>query len=443
MYLKLSPRPSEEKGLAPEQLELILTNIEKKKQKLEDDIAQYIQARQHDLHEYEQTLLGSTPTPSAASISQIQPLSNIQPPPRARDATPPSDESPKPTSATTETAKPQKPNRVHKREMELRGLMAFIPLLDANDAATTKQKKARSKSKETRSEAEGSLASLGESSKSASSEVIPGPGDCSKMQEPPIDVEPPTTAEVGTTGASVSKKKKPTAELKGKRVGTRKSSLRRVPSTKAVHRKRVSLAVDDQIVHPSDSLIVTSPLSDSTTNASSNASSSIENLEDTAHASDPGPVHHSLTMSPETHATTALFASPPSLQHGPPHAVTETFVEHDERLSRSPDEEALAIYADEPPAPISTYVGGLSGSGVDDVDQAGSYGYPSSLGASYMESYMASRPLSVRIAAAEKAELEEEEAKKLIRSEERADVAVGRVEETDPDDGFLGEMDNI
>ncbi|KAF2497974.1 hypothetical protein BU16DRAFT_330813 [Lophium mytilinum] len=443
MYLKLSPRTSEEQGLAPEQLELIITNIEKKKQKLEDDIAQYIQARQHDLHEYEQTLLGSTPAPSAASISQIQPLSNIQPPSRTRDATPPSDNSLEPTPATTETLKPLKPNRVHKRELELRGLMAFIPLLDANDIATTKQKKARSKGKETRSEAESSLSSLGESSRSAASAVISGSGDPSKMQGRTIEPEPATTADSETTGASVPKRKKSTAELKGKRVGTRKSSLRRIPSSKAIHRKRVSLVVDDQIVHPSDSLIVTSPLSDSTTNASSNASSSMEDIHETAHASDPGPVHHSLSMSPEKQATTALFATPASLQYEPPQTVTEDFIEHDERLPRSPDEEASAIYADEPPAPISTYVGGLSGSGADDVDQAGSYGYPASLGASYMESYMASRPLSVRIAAAEKAELEEEEARKLVRPEERADVAVGRVEEMDLDDGFLGEMDNI
>ena len=48
------------------------------------------------------------------------------------------------------------------------------------------------------------------------------------------------------------------------------------------------------------------------------------------------------------------------------------------------------------------------------MDQTGSLGYPNSLGASYMESYMASRPLSVRMAAAEKAGLSEEEKARLV-----------------------------
>jgi hypothetical protein len=348
-----------------------------------------------------------------------------------------SDDSPRATSTTAETVKTPKPTRVHKREMELRGLMAFIPLLDANDITSTKRKKAQVKAKEARSEAAAS-SSQRESSKSAASNVVPG--NTEEKQETSFVSEPDSIAtSEGDSGASPQKKKKSTAELKGKRAGTRKSSLRRGASTKTVYRKRVSLVIDDQIVHPSDSLKITSPLSDSTAHASS---SSVEDVRETSHFDEPGLVHHSLPSTSKT-PSTLLSTSPPQLQFEPPQVATETFLEHDEQNPRSPEEQALDIYAGEIPAPISTYVGGLSGSGVDDVDQAGSYGYPSSLGASYMESYMASRPLSVRIAAVEKAELEDEEAKKLVRSEERADVAIGGVEEMDIDDGFLGEMENI
>jgi hypothetical protein len=69
---------------------------------------------------------------------------------------------------------------------------------------------------------------------------------------------------------------------------------------------------------------------------------------------------------------------------------------------------------------FSTYVGGLTGSGTDDVNQAGSYGYPSSLGASYLESYMASRPLSVRRVAADRAGLDSQEKRELLAEQARS-----------------------
>lgn len=111
---------------------------------------------------------------------------------------------------------------------------------------------------------------------------------------------------------------------------------------------------------------------------------------------------------------------------------------------------------------FSTYVGGISGSGVDDVNQVGSVGYPSSLGASYLESYMQTRPLSVRMAAAEK-EGDEGELKRLRSLEERRkqkerdaeslkekqkmdeddwDGSVARVQDVDDDD-FMGSMDDF
>lgn len=324
---------------------------------------------------------------------------------------------------------------MHKREMELRGLMAFIPLLDS-DSVSSKRKKAPPKSKES------VAVSQGESSESLLLDAAADPGKFEEKDGRGLTEEPASMKDAGKndgTGGTSSQKKKVATESKRPRA-TRKSSLRRSSSAKGIHRKRVSLVVDDHIVHPSDSLVITSPLSDSTTNASS----SMEDVQESLHHSEHDPVHHSLH--PDAHVSMppeGLSASPQPLVFEPPAVATATFIEHDERLARSPHDEASIIYADEAHAPVSTYVGGLSGSGVDDLDQAGSYGYPSSLGASYMESYMASRPLSVRLAAVEKAELAEEEAKKLLHTEERADVAVGRAEEMDADDGFLGAMDNI
>ena len=97
---------------------------------------------------------------------------------------------------------------------------------------------------------------------------------------------------------------------------------------------------------------------------------------------------------------------------------------------------------------FSTYVGGISGSGVDNVDQAGSYGYPSSLGASYLESYMKSRPLSVRVASAEKAGLAEDEKRALIDADEDVkeddiDLDFGKVEDADQSMEIMGDMEGF
>jgi len=109
------------------------------------------------------------------------------------------------------------------------------------------------------------------------------------------------------------------------------------------------------------------------------------------------------------------------------------------------------------------------------VNQVGSYGYPSSLGASYMESYMQNRPLSVRMQAANKAGLgdiekrilleekedeegeeeeEEEEEEDKQREEEIEDededlmmhthAGRGRTQDKDKDDdNFMGDMDDF
>lgn len=97
---------------------------------------------------------------------------------------------------------------------------------------------------------------------------------------------------------------------------------------------------------------------------------------------------------------------------------------------------------------FSTYVGGISGSGASDVNQVGSYGYPSSLGASYLESYMMSRPLSVRMAAAEKAELDQEERRILLEKKEEEeefemDGIVTEKSGGEDEDDFMGNMDDF
>ena len=105
-------------------------------------------------------------------------------------------------------------------------------------------------------------------------------------------------------------------------------------------------------------------------------------------------------------------------------------------------------------------VGGIDGSGVDDLNQTGSLGFPSSLGASYMESYMQSRPLSVRRAAAEKAGLGEEDTTALINAgarpddeEDNVDMDIdmdsrgvgthGRPFSEDEDMGIIGSMEGV
>lgn len=92
--------------------------------------------------------------------------------------------------------------------------------------------------------------------------------------------------------------------------------------------------------------------------------------------------------------------------------------------------------ADEHDHHWDTYVGGLHGSGVDNVDQAGSYGYPSSLGASYLESYMQNRPLSVRMQAADKAGLSEREKRAIL--EKKTDQEKVQDEQEDEVDEEFG-----
>jgi len=109
-------------------------------------------------------------------------------------------------------------------------------------------------------------------------------------------------------------------------------------------------------------------------------------------------------------SVTRTFLDPPPLPvHPPSPPTTNTSI----NIAPKPVDPTLELdandLANDNDEHWDTYVGGLHGSGVDNVDQAGSYGYPSSLGASYLESYMQNRPLSVRMQTADKVGLSERE----------------------------------
>lgn len=302
--------------------------------------------------------------------------------------------------------KKKKHGRVHKREQELYGLVTpvFLPLLDARESPPTKREPA-----------------------------APAPA-------PPTDM--PADAPARERAASEPAKKPRRASLK------KKSALRHASTPR--NRKRVSLVVDDQVVLPSDTIrepVLADPGSETT--SATNSTASLDDMIDprltdapvytehavhgdahTAHHTTRHPVHrdavhHSLpltmtskpappapsphpplvsptptplptplpTYTPPSYANRALL-DPPSL------IPLDTLPLDNLPLDTLPPSPSPAAS----PANFRTYVGGLSGSGVDDVNQAGSVGYPSSLGASYLESYMATRPLSVRMAAVERGE---------------------------------------
>lgn len=341
-----------------------------------------------------------------------------------------------------------KRTRVHKREKELFGLVTpiFLPLLDASDSTKDREKKKRHKKKEGADASPPKRADLGSSGDAEKQKD--GQGSSSKCgmdvdSEPTTGTEP-TNDQGNPTHDSTNKPKRPVMK---------KSSLRN--SGEKRRRKRVSIVIDGQTVLPADQIAepqLMSP-SETTTSSVSNSTASLEDTLDPRLRSPEEPsfhshndlMHHSLDLpsplpstSPTKHTghtltsspeRSSMSESPPSshahLEYEPPQSTTRTYLD-----TSPPTDPALIpryasnapIYADatelvdEPKDEFSTYVGGISGSGIDDMDQTGSLGYPSSLGASYMESYMASRPLSVRMAAAEKAGLGEDEKRRLLNA---------------------------
>ena len=379
-----------------------------------------------------------------------------------------------------DTAKRTKHTRVHKREQELFGLITpiFLPLLDAGTSPTKKKKEKQSAAvlQSSPSSDHGSLTRDGETGNENS-------GSRSTSNDGPMERGEGAEAADGpkeATKETPKENKKPDAMKKSKRAALKKSSLRH-NNTPRPRRKRVSLVIDDQIVLPADNipeLPLTSPTeTTASTNSNSNSTTSLEDYIDprlvsphdtpaSSHDVHHGPVHHSLDLprplpstSPTKHTSRVISDSPPSLQHEPAQTTARNFLEpsppRQETIpqygSRSPayaNEAAMTEVEEEEEEDFSTYVGGISGSGVDNVDQAGSYGYPSSLGASYLESYMKSRPLSVRVASAEKAGLAEDEKRALINADEDVkeddiDLDFGKVEDADQSMEIMGDMEGF
>lgn len=313
---------------------------------------------------------------------------------------------------------------VRQRDLELCGLItpSFLPLLDASSSRAPKKSQTPQPRRKGTAEIQSSALEKGK----------PGSTNAEILSD---DM---TTKE---TSRENIQKKNDEKDPKAKRAPIRKSSLRRVATPKpVVRRKRVSLVIDDQIVHPSDNIgeaVLTSPASETTTTASA----SIEDLQE---ASKRMMNIGKARVSPDNdEMLTDQSASNVSDEPTSPQAIIDEFLEGDP-VTLSPGERE-AMYTHESAAPSSSYVGGYYGSGVDNVDQAGSYGYPSSKGASYMEKYMSERPWSVRKATAEaeaKVIKEEEKARKALEDDFIKELKV--VRKNDVIDGrFLGEMEDI
>jgi hypothetical protein len=382
-------------------------------------------------------------------------------------------------------AKRTKHTRVQKREKELYGLVTpvFLPLLDARDTAPKKEKPQPRPKPEKVADAlhaanTGPATPMKDAEKSKEGR---------KVRREHKELE---EAMAGEPGNEVQHADSP---KKAKRSATKKSSLRQ-HNTSRSRRKRVSLVIDGQTVLPADTIHdppLMSPSSETT--SASNSTTSFDDLIDPrltepnapGHAEHQDAVHHSLPlpMSNNIHspvkplvntpssyiaepAQAPVFQSPrlpsnPTLgsSYNAPSAAIRTDL--DPPLAHSSSSLGPAspdpVYVEdtefvaEPTAEIgfNTYVGGLHGSGADDVDQAGSYGYPSSLGASYLESYMQQRPLKVRMDAADKAGLDEHEKRELLKDDKMdeddlgLDIEIARVKNLDEDDEIMGSMDDF
>lgn len=329
-----------------------------------------------------------------------------------------------------EKAKRTKHTRVQKREKELYGLVTpvFLPLLDARDTSP-RQEKIIAQAHVTPGVGEAARAGDAESNKVAHQE-----------RSEILDMDTAVGAEPVRETYHVDPPKKT------KRTAIKKSSLR-AHNTSRSRRKRVSLVIDGQTVLPADTVVEPALTSPSETTSASNSTTSLDDMIDPrltrhdppshAHVEHHEAVHHSLPLpmssihsptKPLIETPTDLATSPESLRspstpslpyaYNPTSAALHTFLNNPSSIPQSAGPEP--IYADdlevaeEDEDQFHTYVGGLHGSGADDVDQAGSYGYPSSLGASYLESYMQSRPLKVRMEAADRAELNEHEKKAMM-----------------------------
>jgi hypothetical protein len=387
-------------------------------------------------------------------------------------------------SSTPEEGKRTKHTRVHKREKELFGLVTpiFLPLLEARDLAPAKkkEKKRRHKEKEESSDTSPPVSEQGSPPRDAQN----GYEHRSHRSKGGEKMEQDAVLQVDTAAESQS----PEPRKKSKRPAMKKSSLRKNSGGEKSRRKRVSLVIDDQIFLPADEFQeppLTSP-SETNTSSTSNSTASLDDVidprllprsrkqthEEEEYHEHHDPVHHSLPlpanipgMLPTQHTghtlpdsplvQSPIQSSPSPVLHSPAQPNNRTLLEHSPpsaRINIPQYASTTPIYASQPERAeedeedFNTYVGGPSGSGVDNVDQTGSLGYPSSLGASYMESYMQSRPLSVRMAAVEKAGLDEEEKELLANGRGQdadADVGTRHVERTGHDDDEMDVMGSM
>ncbi|USP77629.1 hypothetical protein yc1106_04903 [Curvularia clavata] len=464
MLLQPDPSLAEVPGFTKEQLDTLARSVELRRQQLQRDIDAYITAKQDELRNYGQQLIDqyrSMQCPQQLDSASKSSASNAE-------NTAPSSVSQAPEPE--DKIKQKKHTKVHKREQELYGLVTpvFLPLLDARDSSPEKKKK-----KAARPEAAYVKNDAADRPATGASRDAEQSKDSQKQRKDDQDLEN------AASGVNTREKQPAEAAKKSKRSTMKKSALRHKDKPKTP-RKRVSLVIDGQTVHPSDTVdepLLTSPSSEAT--SASNSVASLDDMIDPRLTSEPpvyiersDAVHHSLPLpmanairsankaltEPKTPAPVSIASehSPPlhsprspNVPFGSAQTASRTF------LDPSPIQPSHSIPETAGPDPIfpnslvsttelesdsladqdqnfDTYVGGLHGSGVADVDQAGSYGYPSSLGASYMESYMQNRPLRVRMEAASKAGLSEAEKRKLL--EERVEEEDDHVDDIGNDD---------
>ncbi|RMZ67884.1 Endo-polygalacturonase D [Pyrenophora seminiperda CCB06] len=507
MLLNADPSLAEVPGFTRQQLDGLARSVELRRQQLEQDIQHYIRVKQDELRQHEQELVNQYRSMECDQQSVSAQGSRTTNAEHIVTSSDPRDSEPDPDPDPEERTRQKKHTKVHKREKELYGLVTpvFLPLLDARDTSPEKKKKKLSRPELAhRAYSAPSIAEAGASR------------DAEYVQEDRPPRKDPKAIDDGTELGEVVKDKLPpdaAVARKSKRSTMKKSALRHkdTPRSRSA-RKRVSLVIDGHTVLPADTVDeppLTSPSSEAT--SASNSTASLDDLIDPRLITPETPVylehrdavHHSLPLPMANairSATEALSEAQPPLSvaadHSPPsprslsipfgaaQTATHTFFDpppmsrHAHPIPETAGPEPIyptpsatsaefgsEELAEEDPN-FNTYVGGLHGSGVDDVNQVGSYGYPSSLGASYMESYMQNRPLSVRMQAATKAGLgdvekrilleekeeedEEEEERGVEEEDEEEDfvththVERGRTQEKDKDDdNFMGDMDDF
>ncbi|KAH8724247.1 hypothetical protein GQ44DRAFT_773185 [Phaeosphaeriaceae sp. PMI808] len=507
MLLHPDPGLAEVPGFSREQLDALARNVELRRQQLEKDIEQYIRHRQDELRTYGQELLAQQ-RQQQCSMECVEDSESAQVksgrPAISSQQSQHSQHSQQESSATTsdpkrldaeEKTKRTKHTRVQKREKELYGLVTpvFLPLLDARDMEINKaqkKKKKKVKDNDNNNDDDGGNGKPNASLSTTPEHATPA-GDAEKHkegsklrreeEEEDDDNDDNDDAEMeGSILIEVVKKELPTTHTeppkKSKRIPAKKSALRQ-HNTSRQRRKRVSLVIDGQTVLPADTVTepaLLSPGSEATSLSTSNSTTSLDDMIDPRLTRSPLPtqhehqdaVHHSLPLPMSTStmhaATKPLVETPSSITTtipitpyvstpSPPRVLDPNSNNNNDGAIAQPAPTSTTppdpIFAptDTPDHAFSTYVGGLHGSGADNLDQAGSYGYPSSLGASYLESYMQSRPLRVRMEAADKAGLDEREKCEMLAAGEGEASSVdgdgGMVERVMDDGGGDGDVD--